>query len=162
MGHRHVIVWLAVAFAIACTPYAKQCKVPVLDEFPGLSVTLRSRTYGECVERLRPTIPVNYLLEHENSRVEIAVGERWYPRLYFNPTDIGGSPIGIESSTIVKTSNGPVEIRGRSYAYFLRIDGLDPSHPIEFRLCSASDSCGDKIELRFELVSAYDIELDAV
>ena len=144
---------------MSCTPYVKKCKVVVLEETEGLTVVSRSRDYGECVEYARPIIPVEYEFRCDEGTVIMAAGDRWWPELVLEAIETNGAALTLESSMIVE-SHEPVEIRGREYRYFVRIEEHDTSLPLSFRVCRPSGTCGDEHQIGYKLVVAHDLAIE--
>jgi hypothetical protein len=66
--------------AMSCTPYVKECEIPVLEATEGLAVR----------------IPVEYGFRCNEGVVRIAAGERWYPTLSLDAIETNGAALRLE------------------------------------------------------------------
>jgi hypothetical protein len=155
---------LAFTFVLGCSDLWKECRVPVLKPMPGLEVLAETRDVGECLSASDEPIPLTYKLELEECEILIAVGERWYPRLYLDAVDAEGGAVTIVSDQAVIATKGgapsPVTMHGGVFRYFVHTHTLEEGQPVALHLSSPLGKPLGEIVLEYELVSG--IEFDPI
>jgi hypothetical protein len=160
-----VVILMSIMF-VSCRPYVKVCEVPVLGPQEHLVPVAWSRTYGECVELARPRIPVRYLYTAGNIELRIAVGDRWYPRLYIDAVATDGIPVTIVSEQVVQSVEAgkpvPVAIQGERYRYFVSDAVFDRHEPLTIILLDGAGRRIGEVVLTYELVRARDLAVETI
>ena len=161
--YRFITIVAFVAAVCGCAvPHKVEYRAIVLTPQDGLIALREDRGATKASQTNRSSYPLKYRLDGEGFKLQIACGEKWYPRLYIEGVDEFGNPIALVSANVVEATKAgeptPAIVRGESYRYFVRSNTFESGEPLLMDCYNDSGKLLGKVKLTYGMTTTTDIE----